>query len=111
MNFEKVFDEHKEELTQALVFFGEGVRVNKLLADEEVKRPEYYKFYEKGYEAGQQSRQSEIDMLKKRIEDTEKWIEDNKKYIAIGHWEGWTDEQYVDADDLLDILKGESYDC
>ena len=62
------------------------------------------------YEAGQQSRQSEVDTLKKRIEDTEKWIEDNKKYIALGHWEGRTDEQYVDADDLLYIIKGESYE-
>lgn len=56
-----------------------------------------------------ESQQQEINELKKRIEDTEKWIEENKKYTAIGHWEGWTDEQYVDADDLLDILKGESY--
>ena len=57
-----------------------------------------------------ESQQQEINALKKRIEDTEKWIEDNKKYIALGHWEGWTDEQYVDADDLLYIIKGESYE-
>ena len=64
MNFEKVFDKHKEDLTQALVLFGEGVRVNKLLADEESKRQEYYKFYEEGYKAGQQSKQQEVDNLK-----------------------------------------------
>ena len=57
-----------------------------------------------------ESQQQEINELKKRIEDTEKWIEENKKHIATGHWEGWTDEQYVDADDLLDVLKGESYE-
>ena len=57
-----------------------------------------------------ESQQQEINELKKRIEDTEKWIEENKKHIAMGHWEGWTDEQYVDADDLLDIIKGESYE-
>lgn len=61
------------------------------------------------YEAGQQSKQAEVDELKKKLSDTEKWIEENKKYIAMGRWEGWTDEQYVDADDLLDVLKGESY--
>lgn len=57
-----------------------------------------------------ESQQREINELKKRIEDTEKWVEENKKHIAMGHWEGWTDEQYVDADDLLDVLKGESYE-
>lgn len=67
-SFEKVFNKHKEDLTQALVLFGEGVRVNKLLADEESKRQEYYKFYEEGFKAGQQSKQQEIDELIKSID-------------------------------------------
>jgi len=63
--FEQVFDQEKNELTKALILFGEGKRVNKALADLEMNRPEFYKFYE----AGKQSKQAEIDNLKKRIED------------------------------------------
>ena len=81
MNFEKVFDEHKEDLTQALVFFGEGDRVNKLLVDEERKRPDYYKFYEKGYEAGQESKQQEIDELKDKLQKLLNHFVSQKTYL------------------------------
>ena len=64
-SFEQVLDQEKNELTEALILFGEGKRVNKALTDLEMNRPEFYKFYE----AGQQSRQAEIDELQKRIED------------------------------------------
>ena len=57
--FEQVLDQEKNELTEALILFGEGKRVNKALADLEMNRPEFYKFYE----AGQQSRQEEINNL------------------------------------------------
>ena len=65
ITFEQVLDQEKNELTEALILFGEGERVNKALADLEMNRPEFYKFYE----AGQQSKQAEIDNLKKRIDD------------------------------------------
>ena len=65
ITFEQVLDQEKNELTEALILFGEGKRVNKALADLEMNRPEFYKFYE----AGKQSKQAEIDNLKKRIED------------------------------------------
>lgn len=79
------------------------------------------------YKAGQQSRQAEIDEykevaesiedaylrekakvdeLQKRIEKTEEWVESNKRNIPLSEWHGYTTEEYVDADDLLDILKG-----
>ena len=64
-SFEQVLEQEKNELTEALILFGEGKRVNKALADLERNRPEFYKFYE----AGKQSKQAEIDNLKKRIED------------------------------------------
>ena len=64
-SFEQVLEQEKSELTEALILFGEGKRVNKALADLERNRPEFYKFYE----AGKQSKQAEIDNLKKRIED------------------------------------------
>ena len=65
ITFEQVLDQEKNELTEALILFGEGKRVNKALVDLEMNRPEFYKFYE----AGKQSRQAEIDNLQKRIDD------------------------------------------
>jgi len=63
MNFEDVLDQEKNELVEAFLVFGEGKRVNKALDGLEMNRPKFYKFYE----AGQQSRQKEIDDLHKRI--------------------------------------------
>ena len=90
-SFEQVLEQEKNELTEALILFGEGKRVNKALADLERNRPEFYKFYE----AGKQSKQAEIDDLKKRIEDIitsidwhiedcEFWLSMNKNYS----WKG-----------------------
>ena len=64
-SFEQVLDQEKNELTEALILFGEGKRVRKALADLEMNRLDFYKFYE----AGKQSKQAEIDNLKKRIDD------------------------------------------
>lgn len=64
-SFEQVLDQEKNELTEALILFGEGKRVKKALADLEMNRPEFYKFYE----AGQQSKQDDVDVLQKRIDD------------------------------------------
>ena len=63
--FEQVLDQEKNELTEALILFGEGKRVRKALVDLEMNRPEFYKFYE----AGKQARQAEIAELQKRIDD------------------------------------------
>ena len=62
-----MLDQEKNELTEALILFGEGKRVNKTLADLEMNRPEFYKFYE----AGKQSKQAEIDELQKRVNELE----------------------------------------
>lgn len=50
--------------------------------------------------------QAKIDELRARVDTTEAWIEANKKTIALSEWHGYTTEEYIDADDLLDILKG-----
>ena len=50
------------------------------------------------FEAGQQSKQAEIDAIIK-------WVEENKKSIPLSEWHGYTTEEYVDADDLLEFLK------
>lgn len=62
-SFEQVLNQEKNELTEALILFGEGKRLNKALADLEINRPEFYKFYE----AGQQSKQAEVDELKREM--------------------------------------------
>lgn len=86
MNFEDVLYQEKNELVEAFLVFGEGKRVNKALADLEMNRPEFYKFYK----AGQQSRQKEIDDLHKRIklavgalESTPYWDRSGNCEIAI----------------------------
>lgn len=92
ITFEQVLDQEKNELTEALILFGEGKRVRKALADLEMNRPEFYKFYE----AGKQSRQAEIENLKKRIDDA---LE--KCYIGIRKQGG---DYYLEL--VEGILKG-----
>lgn len=48
---------------------------------------------------------AKISELQDRIDATKMCIELNKKTIALGY-SGYTTEEYVDADDLLEILKG-----
>lgn len=90
------------------------------------------KFMRQSFEAGQQSQQAKIDELQKlrsldevainqlaqanqvwqikcdelqaRVNDAEKWIESNRKTIAL-EYSGYTTEEYVDADEMMNILK------
>lgn len=106
MNFEQVFDKHKEELTQALVLFGEGVRVNKLLADEESKRQEYYKFYEEGFKAGQQSKQQEIDELKDKLQKLLNHFVSQKNLPPLSEWDEGYSVAYANVvEDLEKLIK------
>ena len=92
ITFEQVLDQEKNELTEALILFGEGKRVRKALADLEMNRPEFYKFYE----AGKQSLQAEIDELQKRVDDAVALLEYN---------------EYVDSPlQALEVLKGGTND-
>ena len=97
-SFEQVLDQEKNELTEALILFGEGKRVNKALADLEMNRPEFYKFYE----AGQRSKQDEVDELQKRIDDlitSIDWhIEDCELWLSMNKNDYWKGGQ-------LEILK------
>ena len=58
------------------------------------------------YNLGKQSQQAKIDELQARVDETVKWIKENMKSIPL-EYNGYTTEEYVDADDLLDILKGD----
>ena len=41
----------------------------------------------------------------KKIDAIIKWVEENKKSIPLSEWHGYKTEEYVDADDLLELLK------
>ena len=64
-SFEDALNAHKSELAEALLIFSEHKRVNKVLAEVEMQRPDFYKFYKEG----QESRQNEVDELQKRVDE------------------------------------------
>ena len=96
--FEQVLDQEKNELAEALILFGEGKRVNKALADLEMNRQSFKSFYE----AGQKSKQDEVDELRKRIDDlitSIDWhIEDCELWLSMNKNDSWKGGQ-------LEILK------
>ena len=93
-SFEQVLEQEKNELTEALILFDEGERVNKALDGLEMNRPEFYKFYE----AGQQSRQKEIENLQKRIDDALEKCYTGMKFLG--------GDYYLDL--IEGILKGDT---
>ena len=48
--------------------------------------------------------EAEIARLQSGFDDLKLWVESKKKWIAMGYWEGYTSEEYVDADDLIDEI-------
>lgn len=80
MNFEQVLDQKKKDLTEALILFGEGKRVNKVLVDLEKNRPEFYEFYQSGFETGQQSKSGEVDALKRSLDARCKQLLDSEAF-------------------------------
>lgn len=91
MNFEDVLDQEKSELIEAFLVFGEGKRLNKVLADLEMNRPEFYKFYQ----AGQQSKQEEVDQLNCILDEVLKFCLHIKEGVFREHCQeydkGWRD--------------------
>ena len=124
-SFEEQFAHEKNELTEALILFGEGKRVKKALADLEMNRPEFYKFYE----AGQQSRQAEINELKREMlnktneayadgqKSMRKMIKSNEDELQKRIDEAIYDLQHIESamweeqvEHVLRILKGDSHE-
>ena len=108
--FEQVLDQEKKELTEALIVFGEGKRVRKTLADLEMNRPEFYKFYE----AGKQSKQAEIDKLQKRVKElitSIDWhIEDCELWLSMNKNDSWKGGQLEILKAIKKRLKGGTND-
>lgn len=44
---------------------------------------------------------AEIARLQSGFEELKGWVEYKKHSVAIGYWDGYTSEEYVDADDLI----------
>lgn len=84
-SFDDALNKHKSNLSAELVGFGEGKRVRKIMMDIDSNSSDY-EYY---FQAGAQSRQSEVDELKKRIDDALKVLNDasptmlDKKAIKI----------------------------
>ena len=64
LSFEDVLNNHKKVLTESLVNFNEGSRVRKILLDVDSNSADY-EYY---FQSGQQSKQSKIEQLQKRID-------------------------------------------
>lgn len=62
-SFEDALNEHKRLLTESLINFNEGQRVRKIMLDINSNSSDY-EYY---FQSGQQSKQAEVDELRKRI--------------------------------------------
>lgn len=118
-SFEEQFVHEKNELTEALILFSEDKRVRKALADLEMNRPEFYKFYE----AGQKSKQAEVDELqmklsedsrilhnvidieRKKCEELQKRIDEALKELEYIHF-----YKTQNSNNAIKILKGDSHE-
>ena len=89
LSFDDALNEHKRLLTESLVNFDEGHRVRKILLDVDSNSADY-EYY---FQSGQQSRQSEVEELRKRIDMAIEHIEDYYGVVGLSM--------------VVDILNGE----
>jgi len=47
---------------------------------------------------------AEIARLQSGFDELKRWVESKKHCVAMGYWEGVTNEEYVDADDLIEEI-------
>lgn len=106
-SFDDTVSKHKNNLIESLSQFNEGNRVRGLLMDIESNKSDY-EYY---FNAGQQSKQAEVDELQKRIDLALDVIYKEKSAVECDKYIG------VDADliigigyDLHKILKGDSHE-
>lgn len=92
-SFDDALNNHKMFLTESLVNFDEVQRVRKIMLDIDSNSSDY-EYY---FQAGQQSKQAEIDELQKRID-----LALEKCYTGIRKQGG---DYYLEV--VQDILKGD----
>ena len=124
LSFDDALNNHKKVLTESLVNFDEGHRVRKILLDVDSNSADY-EYY---FHAGQQSKQSEVDDLHKRVKELElinfdselhfdaakehidslqKRIDDALKNISFEQWSDEYGDFQAPTYNLIKILKGE----
>ena len=79
-SFDDALNKHKNNLSADLIGFDEGKRVRRIIMDIDSNSSDY-EYY---FQAGAQSRQSEVDELKKRIDDVLKFANDAHSDLNIG---------------------------
>lgn len=82
-SFDDALNEHRKNLNDSLVNFGEGQRVRKVMLDIDNNSSDY-EYY---FQAGQQSKQDEVDELQKRIDDALKTMD----VESVKSWELWNE--------------------
>lgn len=101
--FEEVLQHHKDSLTNNLIAFGEGHRLNRM--HKEIDNDAVsYRYY---FEAGQQSQQAKVEELQKRVEALiQKYKDEDRELKLIDEWEQSQIYGFV-ASELEQALKGE----
>lgn len=101
--FDDSLNEHKRLLTESLINFNEGQRVRKIMLDIDSNSADY-EYY---FQAGQQSKQAEVDELRKRIDEINNHVEinydENRDDDSHSYWSGYNQA----LRELFEILKGE----
>lgn len=67
----------------------------------------YKKVSKKSYEAGQQSKQGEVDKLQTEVDELQKRIDDALKNISFEQWSDEYGDFQTPTHNLIKILKGE----
>ena len=95
-SFDDALNEHKRLLTESLINFDEGQRVRKIVLDIDSNSADY-EYY---FQAGQQSKQAEVDELRKRIDEA-------MKYVSESPLKDVSRRAMIN---FMDILKGENHE-
>ena len=109
-NFDNVFKQFKDNTKPMCELMGCPELVEDFIVDVEINRQSFKSFYE----AGQQSKQAEIDNLQKRIEDiitSIDWhIEDCELWLSMNKNDSWKGGQLEILKAIKKRLKGDTND-
>lgn len=108
--FDTVFKQFKDSTKPMCELMGCPELVEDFIVDVEINRQSFKSFYE----AGQQSKQAEIDNLQKRIEDTitsiDWHIEDCELWLSMNKNDSWKGGQLEILKAIKKRLKGDTND-
>ena len=98
-SFDDAVSKHKNNLIENLSQFNEAHRARGLLMDIESNKSDY-EYY---FNAGQQSKQDEVDELQKRIDGA---LKSSKEFYDFGDGES----AMAFYNEIMNILKGDSHE-